>query len=263
MLLKSVKNKIVDGIEFPSFPNESIQAQFVGSSNERALKEGSQFYKLVKGYAKSLGVPIEKNNNFLDFGCGWGRYLRFFWKDVDESNLYGVDIDPDILDSCRKSGVPGKLERIYPDGKLPFPDNYFSSIIAYSVFTHLPENIHIHWMHEIARVAKPGCVFILTLESIKFLNFVEGLDANNPISAWHAGLSKFSNDISLLRKSYNEGEFIYLPTGGGDYRAADVYGDAVVSQKYVKQVWSENFNVIEYREDPELFWQTILVVQRC
>lgn len=262
MLLKSIESRVVDGIKFPGFPDDSVQSQFVGSSNKNALTEGFQFYKLVKGYAQALGMPIEQNSKFLDFGCGWGRYLRFFWKDVDECNLFGVDIDPDILEECRENGVPGQLDRIYPDGNLPFPDNHFSSIIAYSVFTHLPENIHVHWMREIVRVAKHGCVFVLTLESIKFLNFVESLDSENPISGWHAGLSHFSSDIPSLRKLYDDGKFVYLPTGGGDFRAADVYGDAVVSRKYVEEVWSKDFNIIDYIEDPERFWQTVLIVQR-
>ncbi len=36
MLLNSIKNSIVDGIDFPCFLENEIQAQFVGSSNEAA-----------------------------------------------------------------------------------------------------------------------------------------------------------------------------------------------------------------------------------
>jgi SAM-dependent methyltransferase len=262
MLLKSIKNRTVDGIEFPGFPNESVQSQFVGSSNEAALREGFEFFTLVKGYSAALGMPLNKTSKVLDFGCGWGRFLRIFKKDIAEENLFGVDIDPSILDECRKNQVPGELSRIFPNGKLPYPDNFFDCIMAYSVFTHLPENIHKHWINEIARVAKPGCVFVLTLESIRFLDFVENLDSNNPISGWHAGLSQFSSEIPAHRKAYNDGDFVYLPTGGGDFRAADVYGDAVVPLKYVEQEWSKHFNIIEYIDNQDRFWQAVLVTQR-
>jgi len=266
MLLKSVNNRTVDGIEFPSFPDEPLQAQFVGSSNEAALREGFEFYRLVKGYSTILGRSFDKKETkLLDFGCGWGRYLRIFIKDVSEENLFGVDIDPTILKQCRINNVPGELNRIFSGGKLPYPDSFFDFIIAYSVFTHLPEHIHNHWIQEIARVAKPGCVFVLTLESIRFLDFVEKLGSSEPSAdwhGWHRSLSEFSANIPAYRKAYYKGDFVYLPTGGGDYRSADVYGDAVVPRNYVEQHWKGFFNIIDYIDDPARFWQAVLVAQR-
>jgi SAM-dependent methyltransferase len=263
MLIKSIDTSIVEGIEFPSFPNDDIQSQFVGSSNENALREGFEFYKLVKGYTQSLGKPFNQETyKFLDFGCGWGRYLRFFSKDVSSQNLFGVDIDPDILEVCRNSKINAQLARIFPDGKLPYPDSFFDCVIAYSVFTHLPENIHNHWINEIARVSKPGCVFVLTLESIRFLDFIESIDTKNPPSGWHAGLSQFSERVSSYREEYKSGKFVYLPTGGGDFRAADVYGDAVVSLKYIEKNWGNLFNIIDFIDDSNRFWQAVLVAQR-
>lgn len=262
MLLKSIHSRVVDGIEFPGFPDKSIQEQFVGSSNEAALSEGFEFYKLVKGYASALGMPLNhQSSKLLDFGCGWGRYLRFFQRDISEENLFGVDIDPTALEGCRQNGVKGQLSRIFPDGKLPYPDSSFDCVIAYSVFTHLPENIHSHWVQEIARVSKPGCVFVLTLESIRFLDFVAAIDSKNPPSGWHAGLSHYAGEIPAYRKAYSEGKFVYLPTGGGDFRAADVYGDAVVPRQYVEQSWDQ-FHVRDYIDEAARFWQAVLIAQR-
>ncbi len=261
LLLKSINNRVVDGIKFPSFPADDIQAQFVGSSNESALREGFEFYKLVKGYASALAKPLNKDTSrFLDFGCGWGRYLRFFWKDIAENNLFGVDIDPSILEGCKQNDVPGNLSQIFPDGQLPYPDGYFDCVIAYSVFTHLPENVHKHWVDEISRVSKPGCVFVSTLESSRFLDFIGTLDPLNPESGWHKGLSQYTSQVSAYRQAYENGEFVYLPTGGGDYRSSEVYGDAIIPKSYIETHWSSAFNIIDYIDDR--FWQAILVVQK-
>jgi hypothetical protein len=102
----------------------------------------------------------------------------------------------------------------------------------------------------------------LTLESARFLDFVENLDSEKPISDWHAGLSQFSGEIPKLRNTYTQGGFVYLPTGGGDYRAADVYGDAIVPLKYIEQSWDVGFNIIDYIDDPERFWQAVLITQK-
>lgn len=260
MLIKSINNRVVDGVDFPGFPNESIQAQFVGSSNEAALREGFEFYKTVKGYSAALGMPLNnRSSKLLDFGCGWGRYLRFFLNDIAEENLFGCDIDPTILEGCRENGVKGQLDRIFPDGKLPYPDAFFDCVIAYSVFTHLPEHLFNNWIKEIARVSKPGCVFVFTLESVRFLDFIETIDKKNPPTGWHAGLSHFAGNVPEYRKTYSEGNFVYLPTGGGDFRSADVYGDAVVPRKYFERTCQE-FNVIDYLDDR--FWQAVLIAQR-
>lgn len=78
LLIKSVDNPYIDGVHFPTFPSNEVQSTFVGSSNKEALEEAYKFYVLVKEYSKKLHKPLDSNSRFLDFGCGWGRFLRFF-----------------------------------------------------------------------------------------------------------------------------------------------------------------------------------------
>jgi SAM-dependent methyltransferase len=256
LLLESVSSTNVNGIEFPSFPDKAIQANFVGSAYEHALQEAFWFYKQLK-----LHSPLNENSKVLDFGCGWGRFLRFFMKDVSASNVYGVDVDPDILEICRVTGVPGELSTIESRGVLPFPDDFFDTVMAYSVFTHLPEDVHHHWLKEITRVTKPKGIFCLTLESIRFLEFIEGLQNTVLESEWHKALAAYGSEIRSAKERYNNGGFVYFPTGGGDYRAADVYGDAVVPLSYVEKHWSD-FDVVEYIDDANRFWQAVAVCRR-
>lgn len=65
-----------------------------------------------------------------------------------------------------------------------------------------------------------------------------------------------------MKKEFERGKFIYIPTGGGDYRSSDVYGEAVVSADYVKQSWKGLFDVIDYIDDADRFWQAVLIAQR-
>jgi len=262
MLLRSLHSRSVDGVTFPAFPAAELQSNFVGSSNESALQEGFKFYQLVKSYANSRGKPFDnKTSRFLDFGCSWGWYLRIFRKDFEPENMFGVDVDPTVLDICKKNGVQGEFQTITPVGHLPYPDDFFDCVIAYSVFTHLPEHIHLHWVREIARVAKPGCIFVLTLESVRFIDFIQSLAGSEPETPWHVSLSKFSDQAAELRKQFYEGKFVYIP-GGGDYRSADVYGEAVVSEGYVKRFWDGLFEIIDYIDDTERFMQAVLVAQK-
>jgi len=260
VLEQSISQETVNGTRFARFPSEDVQAQFVGSANTAALREARPFYTLVKGYSSALGMPIQQDSRLLDFGCGWGRYLRFFARDFAKDAMFGVDIDPDIVALNHRLGTPGEILPITPTGRLPFKDGSFSHIIAYSVFTHLPENIMIHWLQELRRVSRPGAVFVATVEPPRFLDFIDSIDPASP-SGWHRGLRQTAGDIPALKAKAAKGEFVYIPTGGGKYRDKTIYGDAVIPETYMRKVWAEYFAVRAYIDNPSQFWQAVAVLQ--
>lgn len=262
LLERSVTEEIIEGIRFPRFPNEALQSQFVGSANSSALQEAMWFYKELKDQSDRAGTSISLNSRVLDFGCGWGRYLRYFWKDVREEGIYGVDVDPDILNLCKDTRVRGQLSHIYPAGHLPFREGFFTHIMAYSVFTHLPEDVHLHWMKEIARTLTPGGTFSLTLEPRRFFDFIASQQGNSSPSEWHKAMARFSKSVPEFKKSFDDGRLVYLPTGGGDYRGPDTYGDAVVPLAFIEKRWSGYFEILDYIDDPQRFWQAVLIVRR-
>lgn len=263
ILSLSVQHEVIEGVRFPRFPADQLQSNFVGSANETALHEAYRFYVELKRQAATVGSPLQANSRILDFGCGWGRYLRFFWKDVRESGLFGVDVDPDILSTCLQTGVPGKFARIQPTGKLPFDDGFFSHAMAYSVFTHLPEPVHLHWMQELARVIRPGGTFTLTMEPRRFLYFIAELGRkSSQDNGWHEVLVRHAASVPQFLNDFNEGKIAYLPTGGGGVRSSDVYGDAVVPLSFIAKHWTRYFEIVDYIDDSARFWQAVLVVKR-
>lgn len=259
LLIQSVSTPILYDVEFPGFPPPEMQIRFVGASYEETLREAFSFYTFVKRSAAYRDLPLHSETRFLDFGCGWGRFLRFFWKDIDEENLYGCDVNAEILEVCRRTRVPGKLSLITPEGNMPFPERYFDLMIAYSVFTHLPERIHLHWMRELARVAKPGCLFFLTLEPRRFIEFIGTIEPNDQ-SEWHRLLSQFSNQTASLYEQFDAGEFVYLPTYGEEIGRH--FGDAIVPLSFIEREWSPFFSLKEYIDDPSRFWQAVVILQK-
>jgi SAM-dependent methyltransferase len=264
LLIRSINERRIEGVEFPGFPSAALQAEFVGSANEATLREAAAFYRLVKEMARKLGNPLTTQTRFLDFGCGWGRFLRFFWKDIAAENLFGCDVDKNVVELCGALGIPGRIDLIEPHGSLPYADASFDSMMAYSVFTHLPEEQHIHWMHELARVARPGCVFSLTLEPRRFIKFISGIPDDTDV-AWYRMLARHKPRVAEFYRSFDGGDLVFMPTNPG---VEDTYGDAVVPISFVKERWAPYFKVIKYTEDPRRFWerskfwQAVLVVQR-
>ena len=258
----SLNSREVDGIRFPGFPGDRLQSQFVGSHGKVALREANNFYTHVKDYCDALGNTIVPESKVLDFGVGWGRILRFFLKDVAIENLYGVDVDPDILKVCHDTGVPGKLNQVNPQGPFSHADNMFDLVYAYSVFSHLSESVHIKWLREIRRVLKLGGVFVGTTERRDFITFCASLSKKNVETPWHKTLQIAFPDPERTLREFDEGNFIYAATGGGDHRSSDFYGEAVIPKSYVKKVWTKYFNFIDFLDDPKQFWQAVIVMQK-
>src|SRR5262245_41067579 len=94
IMIGSVAGSRARGVRLPGFPPDELQRTFVGSAGEQAIREGFAFYRIVNDYAAQLNRPLRASSRVLDFGCGWGRILRLFLKDVKSKNLCGIDVDP-------------------------------------------------------------------------------------------------------------------------------------------------------------------------
>lgn len=261
LLTRSIREPVIDGVEMPRFPHGIVQRGFVGSADEQTLAEANNFWRYVKRASIANGKPINRNTRFLDFGSAWGRFSRFFWRDIAPSNIKGCDIDPEIVATCSYLGVPGTFSVIDPKGKLPYEDASMDLIIAYSVFTHLPEPVAGHWMEELSRVAAPGSLIAYTVEPRRFLTFIETLETDSP-SLWHALMATFKARVPELLAKFDSGEFCFIPTSGGAYRDAEIYGDSAIPERYITERWSQFFQLIRYHDEPREFWQGVVTARK-
>jgi glycosyltransferase involved in cell wall biosynthesis/predicted SAM-dependent methyltransferase len=92
----------------------------------------------------------------LDVGCGLGDFCRF------RPNTIGVDINSINVDYCRDRGVRAHL---ILDGKLPFADNTFDSVVLDNVLEHIEDPNQL--INEIYRVLIPGGIFLVGVPGVK------------------------------------------------------------------------------------------------
>ena len=265
ILIRSINQPIINGITLPQFPNAETQRAMVGSANEQALREAYLFYQEIKRYAQIQGISIDKGAYILDFGCGWGRHYRFFLKDLPSQNLFGIDSFPLMIEICKTTIPMGNFEQIdlYP------PTNLLSSsfhiIYAYSVFSHLNERIGLAWINEFARLLKSGGLLIVTTQAKSFFEFCESFRQHpeTQTSEWHQMLAqKAFLDLQKAYDSYEKGEFLYAATVDSEYFPADIYGEAVLSPKYVKTMWTKQFDLVDFVDDPLRLPQSLIVLRR-
>lgn len=100
----------------------------------------------------------------LDFGCGAGRMLRQTLDWAEEGEVHGCDLDRPMVEWARENLCPpvAGIELNGFDPPLPYPDDYFDVVTAFSVFTHLGVN-WAKWLLEVRRVLKPGGILIASI----------------------------------------------------------------------------------------------------
>ncbi|NNU16900.1 class I SAM-dependent methyltransferase [Parvularcula sp. ZS-1/3] len=94
-----------------------------------------------------------------EWGCGLGRiavHLPERW------DYIGFDIDQSSIDWC-KEHLRGTYKLNDPEPPLPTDDESFDVVFAVSIFTHLSDEAHRVWPREIARILRPGGIFVFTV----------------------------------------------------------------------------------------------------
>jgi len=261
LLIRSIDQPVIDGVEFPRFPSEKTQSGFVGSSGAEAMREAFVFYQDVRRYAGQLGLPVSRESRVLDFGCGWGRHYRIFLRELMPARYVGIDIDPECVAICRQTIPTGNFEQSAVEPPLRFADGSFDIVYAYSVFSHLSETVHLRGVEEFARILRPGGMLVVTTLKRAHIGVWDRLMREGP-PWWKAFLRKVEFDCERWQAGYDAGQFLFCPTGGGGVRSAEFYGEAIISPAYIRKFWSRHLDLVEHLDDRANAPQVLIVAQK-
>jgi len=243
----------------PGLPEESVQLHFTGSSGDRTLKEGFKAYKLFKNIYENNAGSLSNSNNILDFGCGWGRTIRFFMKDIEPSKIWGIDANPDLIEECKKSNPWCNFSVSNTTPPTSFTENMFDLIYCYSVFSHLSEETHKKWIDEFSRILRPGGILIATTWQREYIQRCEEVRKMDEIPHWLTTPASAFLDTEKALSDYDNGNFCFSPVGKGDW---SFFGEACISKLYVTNHWTEYFKFIDFIDDRRKCPQNVIVVMK-
>jgi hypothetical protein len=224
-------NLLLGAESLPPYPPEQVQRDWCGNAGLPLALQSGAFYSLVKDiYARHASRPLAESR-LLDFGCGWGRLIRLFAKDLPADQIFGCDPDPKILEWCRH--LPGifRVSETRPRA-LPF-DERFDLAFAFSVFTHLGPGTHADALTALHDALAPRGVLILTIRPRTFLE-------NRA-----AELSQLSDeDLRRELGRYDAGEIVYRPYNLAPVQGEVPYGETVIPLAYARRHWTDRFEIV-------------------
>jgi SAM-dependent methyltransferase len=167
-----------DGLPLP--PQRLVVLVAGPTGVETFLRKGALGAEIVREALARQGAEVA--GDVLDFGVGCGRIARH-WHDLDGARIHGCDINPELVEwtSANLPFVDARVTGIAPP--LPYADASLDVVYAFSVFTHLPEDLQAAWSAELARIVRPGGHVLLSTHGRAYF---DRLDASER-AAFEAG----------------------------------------------------------------------------
>ena len=116
----------------------------------------------LRGAAEQMRASAGPITRFLDIGCGFGGLASLVGDYVRASEVHGLDIDPRVIEECRRKGVEVVLRDV-AEG-LPYPDDHFDAVMTLGMMDYLPA--YDGMLREVNRILVPGGVVVVALPNL-------------------------------------------------------------------------------------------------
>jgi SAM-dependent methyltransferase len=210
-------------------------------------------YDILKALSEASPQPLAGFSDVLDFGVGVGRLARMF--KGFRGRYTGIDVDGQNIAWVARALPYVNAVQTTPKQPLPFAGRSFDLIVSISVFSHMTERDHLFYLSELARVAKPGAIVMLTVHGERALMRAE----TEPRIFEMLSIPRPA--LAEIRARFPRPGFSFILQKGHLTSAAYEYGITFISSDYVAAEWSKTFEVLGVHSGAIHDFQDIIVLR--
>lgn len=216
-------------------PATSDREGYYGADHFKYWASGLREMSKLVDHCGKLGVNVR---SYLDFGCATGRIVRHFACQREMDRVCGIDINRRHIEWINKY-LPPNIEAAQTTSipTLPFADNSFDLVTAFSVFTHI-EAFETAWLLEIQRILKPGGVAWLTVHSDATWH---QMAPDWPLYGALRNHPEFQPYLDASNRTTMPEERLVFRVNVGRSYTSNVF----FTKDYLNRVWSRFFEVVE------------------
>jgi hypothetical protein len=241
----------------PRPPDELIDRVVSGFSNDEAEAHRRLFDETGQAslvdFERALaavGSSIAEHKAVLEFGCGCGRIMRWMEGYAGGVELFGTDIDARAIEWAQENL---SFARFDVNGAVPptgYADGQFDLILNHSVFTHLDAHYQDLWLDELARIAAPDALLLLSVHGEHAYNEAErALEPGSPKrQEWRDTLER-DGILFIADDNYVGSAF------------PDFYHTAFHAPWYLFEHWGRWFEIVAFLPRTSLSFQDQLILR--
>ena len=164
------------------------------------LHAGNQMMDAVRQIVQWGFGGFGNVSTFMDFACGYGRFMRFLIQEMSVDRLWASDIREDaVAFQVRRFGVYGVVSALDPADYSD--DRKYDCIFVASLFSHLHEHAFRSWLRRLYDLLSPHGLLIFSVHDVSLMpaNVATG---PNGIGFVESNESELLGRSSVLEKDY-------------------------------------------------------------
>lgn len=230
----------------PAMASDDVQRQWTGATGYSLMSQRvAVIEKLRRQFLWAVGRPLE-GCRILDYGCGYGLSLRLLLYFTNPDRLAGCDPWDRSIRLCEEARIVSRLDITdYLPASLPYEEQTFDLVLAYSVFTHTSRKASIAALEAISPVIKPDGLLALTIRPIEYWDIEGGIE---------------EPERSALRRAHNLTGFAFRPHNRPPINGDVTYGDTTMRAMMIEELCSK-WKTIGYDRSLSDPYQIIVLLQ--
>jgi len=145
------------------------------------------------------GIDVNKNQTYLDLGCGYGFQMPFLKRKCDK--LIGIEPSQEVISSAQKNQIKGEISFICGDlTGAKIREGTIDKVFSFCVIEHIPDYMDV--FREIYRILKEGGQFIFSVDSLEVIADQEILNKHGKLYSVFHYFTKKNLEESLKRAGF-------------------------------------------------------------